>query len=101
MARITDSTTHCPPARLSQPAMPHSTLLLALLAACTAGLGASAAAAAAGPGLSGLLDRAAALEPWLVSTRRTLHQFPELYWQEANTSAYIRRTLDDLGIPYK
>ena len=40
-------------------------------------------------------------EDWLVSTRRELHQWPELMYEEHNTSAFIRRVLDDLQIPYK
>ena len=38
---------------------------------------------------------------WLVNTRRELHQWPELMYEEHNTSAFIRRVLDDLDIPYK
>jgi IAA-amino acid hydrolase len=42
-----------------------------------------------------------ALQPWLKQVRRELHQFPELMFEEHNTSARIRQHLDDLGIPYK
>ena len=38
---------------------------------------------------------------WLVSTRRQLHQWPELMYEEHNTIAFIRRVLDDLDISYK
>lgn len=44
---------------------------------------------------------ATAMQPWLVQIRRELHQFPELMYQEHNTSARIRQHLDELGIPYK
>lgn len=80
--------------------MPRGAPLLALLALCAAASPAQAVVAAS-PVFGALLDKAAALEPWLVATRRALHQSPELFWQESNTSAYIRRTLDELGIPYK
>lgn len=32
---------------------------------------------------------------------RALHRIPELGFQEAKTSAYLRQQLDDLGIPYR
>lgn len=36
-----------------------------------------------------------------VETRRFLHQHPELSFEEYNTSAFVKRTLDDLQIPYE
>ena len=51
--------------------------------------------------LSHLLHQAAGIEDWLVDTRRLLHTFPELLFDEHNTSATIRRYLEELGIPYK
>ena len=36
-----------------------------------------------------------------VETRRFLHQHPELSFEEYNTSDFVKRTLDDLQIPYE
>lgn len=36
-----------------------------------------------------------------VENRRFLHQHPELSFEEYNTSAFVKRTLDDLQIPYE
>lgn len=43
---------------------------------------------------------ALSMQPWLQQVRRELHQFPELMYEEHNTSARIRQHLDDLGVPY-
>lgn len=62
---------------------------------------ASAAAGAAPAGLRHFLDQAAAIEPWLVGTRRLLHTYPELFYQEHNTSSTLRRLLDEMGVTYQ
>lgn len=36
-----------------------------------------------------------------IKTRRRLHQFPELSFKEYKTAEFIRRTLDELGIPWQ
>ncbi len=37
----------------------------------------------------------------MTDIRRALHEYPELRYAEYRTSALIRRTLDELGIPYR
>lgn len=38
---------------------------------------------------------------WMVNIRRTLHETPELGFEEFETSKLIRTELDKMGIPYK
>ena len=40
-------------------------------------------------------------EKELIETRRYLHRHPELSFQETDTAAYIRSTLNALGVPRK
>ena len=46
------------------------------------------------------LARALALSEWTREVRRDLHQCPELLYSLTETSAYVRRKLDELGIAY-
>lgn len=48
-----------------------------------------------------LLNAAKQDAEWLISVRRQIHEYPELKYQEHNTSALLRRELDKLGIPYE
>ena len=48
-----------------------------------------------------LLDEANAIQEWIVGLRRQLHRRPELMYEEVQTSALVRATLDGLGIPYQ
>ena len=47
------------------------------------------------------LDQAREIGDWIVAKRRRLHQIPELGYQEHKTSAFVRQTLDELGIPWR
>ncbi|RDY14501.1 IAA-amino acid hydrolase ILR1-like 4 [Mucuna pruriens] len=38
---------------------------------------------------------------WMVNIRRKIHEYPELGYEEFETSKLIREELDKLGIPYK
>lgn len=38
---------------------------------------------------------------WMRKIRRRLHQYPELSYQEQNTSIFIQQKLDELGISYR
>lgn len=41
------------------------------------------------------------LLPQMMQWRKDLHQIPEIGWQERKTAAYIRETLDKLGVPWE
>lgn len=47
-----------------------------------------------------LLSAAKEDQDWLISIRRKLHEYPELLFQEHNTSALIRNELEKLGVSY-
>lgn len=51
--------------------------------------------------LAECLQEASKEEDWMVNIRRELHQWPELMYEEHNTSQFLRKVLDDLEIPYK
>jgi amidohydrolase len=42
-----------------------------------------------------------ALEEYALTHRRALHKIPELGFNEYKTSAYIKKVLDELNVPYK
>ncbi len=48
-----------------------------------------------------MFSQAQALLPDLIRIRRHLHQWPELSFQEYETSAFVSKTLHDLGIPHE
>ena len=50
---------------------------------------------------TGLLEQARAYQDWMTAIRRAIHEYPELGYAEHRTSELIRRTLDELGIPYR
>ena len=69
--------------------------ILILLLICTVH-----GARASSDALHAIIGRyAAKLQPWLVSVRRELHQWPELMYQEFNTSAKIRTAFGRDGRP--
>lgn len=47
-----------------------------------------------------LLTEAKRHHDWIAAIRRQLHRHPELMYEEFRTSALVRQTLDELGIPY-
>lgn len=51
--------------------------------------------------LTHFLHEASQEDDWMVQIRRELHQWPELMYQEHNTSSFLRGVLDNLNIPYK
>lgn len=48
-----------------------------------------------------ILSSASKDKDWLISIRRKIHEYPELRFQEYNTSALIRSELDKLGVYYE
>ncbi|KAF3628452.1 IAA-amino acid hydrolase ILR1-like 5 isoform X1 [Capsicum chacoense] len=48
-----------------------------------------------------VLNSARKDKDWLISIRRKIHEYPELRFQEYNTSALIRSELDKLGVYYE
>jgi len=51
--------------------------------------------------LADYLQESSNEQDWMVGIRRELHQWPELMYEEHNTSLFLRKALDDLDIPYK
>jgi len=51
--------------------------------------------------LSSLLAEAREVGPWVIELRRQLHRFPELQFEEFCTSELVRKTLTELGIPFR
>lgn len=51
--------------------------------------------------MSVILDKAKLIEDYIISFRRSLHEYPELSGQEFKTQEKIMKELDKLGIPYK
>ncbi|GMH42180.1 hypothetical protein BSKO_10099 [Bryopsis sp. KO-2023] len=72
-------------------ASPLVVLLCVQLLACTAAIS----------NVESLLGAAKKIEPWIVAQRRELHKIPELQYELPKTSAFLRKTLDDLQIPYR
>lgn len=48
-----------------------------------------------------LLQEAEQIKDWIVDIRRRIHRHPELAYEEVQTSALVRRCLDELQIPYR
>ena len=51
--------------------------------------------------LNNWLPRAKEIAPWIVDLRRTIHQNPELMYEEYETSRLVQKTLTDLNIPFE
>ena len=48
-----------------------------------------------------ILSWAQAIAPWLIETRRHIHEVPELGKMEFETAAYIESRLSELGLPFR
>ncbi len=51
--------------------------------------------------LNDLIPQAEAIKPWIVDLRRTIHQHPELMYEEFETSKLVQKTLNDLQVPFQ
>ena len=47
------------------------------------------------------LSKALKIKDWLIKIRRHIHQYPELAYEEYETSNYIQQKLEELKIPFK
>lgn len=50
---------------------------------------------------SSILSSANSISSWIVGLRRTLHQHPEVKYEEVETSRLVQKTLTELGIPFR
>ena len=48
-----------------------------------------------------ILELGSRYEADIIALRRHFHQYPELSGKEVETSAYLRKQLDELGVPYR
>jgi IAA-amino acid hydrolase len=48
-----------------------------------------------------IVSEAKSIQDWVVEKRRALHRFPELKYEEVQTSQLVRDTLDELGVVYQ
>lgn len=51
--------------------------------------------------MDNMLEKAKAVEEYVIAFRRDLHEHPELSGQEVETQKKIMKELDDMGIPYR
>ena len=48
-----------------------------------------------------ILENAKKIKEYIVAARRAIHEHPELGYQEVNTSKYVAKCLQEIGVPYK